>query len=434
MKRNQISIVTCLGLLLLTGCEDHHGGKRYETCGDGELSSGDALWSHGEGDTRNSKRAPGIRVKGCQSGPVTAPSLQWKFEMGGTGTGSPPVIAEDGTIYIVGEYPGTPPGTGGVRNAGLFAISPEGNMKWFFGRTRVSQFSSGGILYMNSPAIGLDGTLYLGLWDSTFYALNPMDGSVKWQYRTDERFSANPVIDGNGLIYVGADTIYCFDPSGTVKWRYSDTSHTGSCRGLALGKTMLVGMFFRDGILALDYKGKKKWFYEEDIFAIRRALLIDESENIYCKADDGFLLSLDRNGKLRWTGGAGLGGLTAPVLRGDYLYFGILDVLYKLPSSSGTNAQVIAGFDGARYLSSEGSVMIDDNGNVYSTPGHSLACVSSDGIFLWDILIPEVIDSLNYFNDDIEFSDYIGLTPEGGLLVATFGTGTESVNRLYYLK
>lgn len=434
MKRNRISIVTCLGLLLLTGCEDHHGGTHYETCGDGEISSGDAVWSHGEGDTRNSKRAPGIRAKGCQTGPTTAPELQWKFEMGGTGTGSPPVIADDGTIYIVGEYPGTPPGTGGVRNAGLFAISPDGNMKWFFGRTRVSQFSSGGILYMNSPAIGLDGTLYLGLWDSTFYALNPMDGSVKWQYRTNERFSANPVIDGNGLIYVGADTIYCFDPSGAVKWRYSDTSHTGSCRGLALGKTMLVGMFFRDGILALDYKGKKKWFYKEDIFAIRKVLLLDQSENIYCKADDRFLLSLDRSGKLRWTGGAGLGGFTAPVLRGDYLYFGILDVLFKLPSTTGKNSEVLTFFDGGRYMSSESSPLIDDNGIIFVTVDESIAAVTSEGVVLWDIPIPFAYDSTTIFTDDIDFSDYLGLTPDGGLLMASFGTGTESVNRLYYLK
>ena len=36
----------------------------------------------------------------------------------------------------------------------------------------------------SSPAIGADGTIYVGSDDDNLYALNPADGSLKWKYAT----------------------------------------------------------------------------------------------------------------------------------------------------------------------------------------------------------------------------------------------------------
>ena len=43
-------------------------------------------------------------------------------------------------------------------------------------------FSSGDYIY-SSPAIGSDGTIYIGSKDYNLYAINP-DGSLKWKYAT----------------------------------------------------------------------------------------------------------------------------------------------------------------------------------------------------------------------------------------------------------
>ena len=43
--------------------------------------------------------------------------------------------------------------------------------------------SSSGDLIFSSPAIGLDGTIYVGSYDINLYAINP-DGSLKWKYAT----------------------------------------------------------------------------------------------------------------------------------------------------------------------------------------------------------------------------------------------------------
>jgi len=61
----------------------------------------------------------------------------------------------------------------------------------------------------SSPAIGSDGTIYVGSWDDNLYAINP-DGSKKWAFKTGSYVSSSPAIGSDGTIYVGSwnDTLY----------------------------------------------------------------------------------------------------------------------------------------------------------------------------------------------------------------------------------
>ena len=49
----------------------------------------------------------------------------------------------------------------------LYAFNPDGTQKWVF--------PTGGIV-TSSPALGADGTVYVGSHDNNFYAINP-DGT-----------------------------------------------------------------------------------------------------------------------------------------------------------------------------------------------------------------------------------------------------------------
>ncbi|MDN5325305.1 MAG: hypothetical protein PWP02_1024, partial [Thermosipho sp. (in: thermotogales)] len=51
----------------------------------------------------------------------------------------------------------------------------------------------------SSPAIGADGTIYVGSDDDYLYAINP-DGSLKWKIYG---INNSPAIDSDGTIYVG---------------------------------------------------------------------------------------------------------------------------------------------------------------------------------------------------------------------------------------
>jgi len=56
----------------------------------------------------------------------------------------------------------------------------------------------------SSPAIGADGTIYVGSYDNKLYAINP-DGTLKWAFETENYVHSSPAIGGDGTIYVGSD-------------------------------------------------------------------------------------------------------------------------------------------------------------------------------------------------------------------------------------
>ena len=86
---------------------------------------------------------------------------KWSFQTG-YDVDSSPAIGSDGTIYV------------GSRDGNLYAINPDGSRKWAFEAGRIQD---------SSPAIGSDGTIYVGSRDDYLYAINP-DGSRKWRFKT----------------------------------------------------------------------------------------------------------------------------------------------------------------------------------------------------------------------------------------------------------
>ena len=95
------------------------------------------------------------------------------------------------------------------------------------------RFKTGHCVY-SSPAIGEDGTIYVGADDYYLYAINP-DGSLKWKFKTGWGSRSSPAIGEDGTIYVGADDYYlyaistvCGGPADTP-WPmfHHDPHHTG---------------------------------------------------------------------------------------------------------------------------------------------------------------------------------------------------------------
>jgi outer membrane protein assembly factor BamB len=66
----------------------------------------------------------------------------------------------------------------------LYAINPDGTLKWRYGTYSYVH---------SSPAIGSDGTIYVGSWDNYLYAINP-NGTLKWRYLTDDDVESSPAL------------------------------------------------------------------------------------------------------------------------------------------------------------------------------------------------------------------------------------------------
>jgi large repetitive protein len=65
--------------------------------------------------------------------------------------GSSPAVDVDGTIYV------------GSDDHNLYAVNPDGSLKWLF--------PAGPIVY-SSPAVDVDGTIYFGSYDFNLYAVH----------------------------------------------------------------------------------------------------------------------------------------------------------------------------------------------------------------------------------------------------------------------
>ena len=86
----------------------------------------------------------------------------------------------------------------------------------------------------SSPAIGSDGTVYVGSYDGKLYAINP-NGTKNWEFVIGDDVRSSPAIGSDGTVYVGSDDgkLYAIktDSKGLAKspWpmRGQNARHTG---------------------------------------------------------------------------------------------------------------------------------------------------------------------------------------------------------------
>ena len=104
-------------------------------------------------------------------------TMKWRTNVGG---GTSPTIGPDGTIYA------------GWGN--LYAINPDGSVKWIY--------SSVGGIEGGTPCTSQEGIIYFGTYSGNLIAVNP-DGTEAWKSYIGKCESA-PAIGEDGTIYIGA--------------------------------------------------------------------------------------------------------------------------------------------------------------------------------------------------------------------------------------
>jgi outer membrane protein assembly factor BamB len=69
--------------------------------------------------------------------------------------------------------------------------------------TPIWEFETGDIV--SDPAIGSDGTVYVGSMDNKLYAINGQSGVKLWEFETGEAIGdSSPAIGSDGTVYVGS--------------------------------------------------------------------------------------------------------------------------------------------------------------------------------------------------------------------------------------
>ena len=303
------------------------------------------------------------------------PTIHWAtpYSTGGT-IFSSPAIGPDGTIYI------------GSNDNKLHAINSDGSAKWTF---------TTGDWVDSTPAIGPDGTIYFGSWDNQIYALNPNDGSKLWDFNTSSSIIASPAIGVDGRIYFGSkdEFFYALESNGSLAWEtYVGNAITSSA---AIGQDGTIYFGDENGTFhALNQDGSAKWSYEvDDVTDTNKSILsspaIDLSGNLYFGSGNGYCYSIADGvsaAVLNWKVGTNDRVDTSPVLGQNNEVFFVSRDGYLRSVDTSTGITNWEGFTGDVFYSSP---VVDTNGRVYvigytGFGENHLFAFNNDGSKAWD--------------------------------------------------
>jgi len=99
---------------------------------------------------------------------------------------------------------------------------------------------------ISSPALGQDGTIYVGCLDGKVYALDPVTGYARWNFDTGAYYvMGSPAIDGAGTIYIGDSdgVLHALTPTGQELWSYTLQSNIVSAPSIADDGAIYVTCF-----------------------------------------------------------------------------------------------------------------------------------------------------------------------------------------------
>jgi outer membrane protein assembly factor BamB len=127
----------------------------------------------------------------------------------------------------------------------LNAVAGNGNLRW---RRYIGTATN------SNPAVGTDGTIYIGTGTDGILAVEPWDGALSWAYGIGADVNEDPVVGPAGTVYIGHyGTVWAFDYSGTRLWRTDTPNWPG--QSITVGQDGVV-YSCGDDVLALSPSGE----------------------------------------------------------------------------------------------------------------------------------------------------------------------------------
>jgi outer membrane protein assembly factor BamB len=283
----------------------------------------------------------------------------WRFQLAAgenISLNSSPAIGTDGTIYV------------GSSDSALYAVNPDGTLKWRFLTGRNVE---------SSPAIAPDGIVYFGSDDHYVYSVNP-DGILKWRYSTDGDVTS-PAIAADGTVYVDSRDgyLYALNPDSTLKWRYPVGGRMYGSPAIAADGTVYVGSN-GDTLCALKPDGTLRWQYGvgEDI---RSSPAIGSDGTVYFGAEHyGGFRALNPDGTMKWRCFYKTVRASPAIASDGTVYIGSSGTLYALNADSTQRWTYVVGG------SVLGSAAVAADGTVYfGSADNYLYALNPDGTLKW---------------------------------------------------
>ena len=205
---------------------------------------------------------------------VRPDTLRWRYLTGRAITSSP-ALGLDGTVYV------------GSQDGYLYAVSPQCILRWRYQTGRLLQ---------SSPAVAADGTVYFGSDDGYIYAVEPT-GTLKWRHSIGTYVQQSAAIGSDGSVYAGSDSgLFAFSPDGTQQWRYPLQWGIAGSPAIGSDGTICFGSY--DSVHSVYADGSPRWRCRVGGFPGPAAIAADGT--IYVGSRDSGLYALNPNGTARW--------------------------------------------------------------------------------------------------------------------------------------
>lgn len=134
---------------------------------------------------------------GCLYAVYPDSTERWVYAAGDT-IRSSPAIANDGTILF------------GSLDQYLYALWPNGTLRW--------RAATGDVIKYSSPAVSEAGIVYYGSYDGYLYAVT-LDQQLLWYCDTGHVLRSSPAIGLDGRVYIGSGTkLLAFNEDGEIEW------------------------------------------------------------------------------------------------------------------------------------------------------------------------------------------------------------------------
>lgn len=313
------------------------------------------------------------------------------------------------------------------RNTGSSPIPAiyNGDQPWFF-QTGKGLFTT--------PVIDSEGIIYVGSADHYFYALNP-DGSLNWKYETGEIIDSAGALTPDAITFISGDGhMYHFrtgkmDMADRPVWVYEAELREGISYNRWFEGNVAVGYdgtFYSGNTNFLYYAihpdGTLKWTYPTTSNNWSQAAFADDG-TIFWGSNDTYIRAVAPDGKELWTDMT-LGFIAASAAVGSdgTVYIGSFDSnLYALDPQKGS---IKWKFPTSEHIYSSAALDEDEDGNtisiLFGSADGSFYAVDPDGELLWK----------HDTGDPIRSSPAIGFAPDGKSKIIYFGDGN---GKLYAL-
>lgn len=306
-------------------------------------------------------------------------------------TSSSPAIGYDGSVYI------------GSGDGYVYAFTENGELKWNVDT---------GQPVVSSPAIGVNGTIYIGTRENGLYAISPA-GFVQWTYLTGDIVDGSPAIALDGVIYIASQDgyLHAVNPNGSNCWKYNIRQTTSGliATSPSIGEDGTIYIGSVDGyIYAINPDGTLRWQYQTEMQVHSEVAINDEGRIYFGTANwsgDNYLYALNSDGNLLWRSPARL--LYGELPRIPSPTVGLDGTIYIMTYDKLTafNQDGVVEWRSEKYFTGSSSPTISENGKIFTSNfSGGIMCNNPDGSLSWwfqteygGFASPALINGVVYF-------------------------------------